>query len=46
MEGFIPRILRRIYDERVEFKKDMLAKKQTLVDLKAHMKKRGIELED
>ena len=43
--GFIPRILRQIYDERTIFKKKMLAKKQELVDLKEAMKKRGFSVD-
>lgn len=41
-EGFIPKILRKIYDERTVFKKKMLSRKQELVELKVEMKRRGL----
>ncbi len=40
--GFMPEIVRKIYDERVQYKKRMLQAKQDLVDIEEEMKRRGI----
>ena len=42
--GFIPTILREMYDNRAKTKSKMMVEKQTLVDLKEEMKKRGLEV--
>ena len=41
--GFMPRLVRTIYDERVQYKKNMLQAKQDLVDIEVEMKKRGLK---
>ena len=41
--GMMPELVENIYNERVQYKKNMLAKKQTLVDIESEMKKRGIK---
>jgi DNA polymerase elongation subunit (family B) len=40
--GFMPKLIKTIYEERVQYKKNMLAKKQILVDVEIEMKKRGL----
>ena len=40
--GFMPKLVTRIYNERKEYKKTMLKKKQELVDIKEELKRRGI----
>ena len=40
--GFMPELVTRIYDERVEYKKEMLRQKQKLVDIESEMKRRGL----
>ena len=40
--GFMPELVTRIYDERKQYKKTMLQKKQELVDIKEELKRRGI----
>jgi len=40
--GFMPKLIKTIYEERVKYKKNMLAKKQILVDVEIEMKKRGL----
>ena len=41
--GFMPELVTRIYEERVEYKKTMLRKKQELVDIDQELKKRGLK---
>ena len=41
--GFMPELVTRIYDERVQYKRTMLAKKQVLVNIEEEMKKRGLK---
>ena len=38
----MPTLVRKIYDERVQYKKTMLQAKQDLVDIEEEMKRRGI----
>ena len=40
--GFMPELIIKMYNERVKFKKTMLAKKQVLQDVEVEMKKRGL----
>lgn len=40
--GFMPELVKRIYDERVQYKKKMLVAKQELVDIEDEMKRRGL----
>ena len=40
--GFRPELVTKIYDERVEYKKEMLRQKQKLVDIESEMKRRGL----
>ena len=40
--GFMPELVTRIYNERKQYKKTMLQKKQELVDIKEELKRRGI----
>ena len=40
--GFMPQLVRTIYDERVQYKKTMLQAKQDLVDIEEEMKRRGL----
>lgn len=40
--GFMPEIVTRIYEERKQYKKTMLSKKQKLVDIKEEIKRRGL----
>ena len=40
--GFMPELIIKMYNERVRYKKNMLAKKQVLQDVEVEMKKRGL----
>ena len=40
--GFMPELIIKMYNERVRYKKSMLAKKQKLQDIEVEMKKRGL----
>ena len=40
--GFMPELVTRIYNERKEYKKTMLQKKQELVNIKEELKRRGL----
>ena len=40
--GFMPELIIKMYNERVRYKKTMLAKKQVLQDIEVEMKKRGL----
>ena len=40
--GFMPKLVTRIYNERKEYKKTMLKKKQELVNIKEELKRRGL----
>ena len=40
--GFMPELVIRIYEERKQYKKTMLAKKQKLVNIESEMKRRGL----
>ena len=40
--GFMPKLVTRIYNERKQYKKTMLAKKQELVNIKEELKRRGL----
>ena len=40
--GFMPELVTRIYNERKQYKKTMLQKKQKLVDIKEELKRRGL----
>ena len=40
--GFMPELIIKMYNERVRYKKTMLAKKQKLQDIEVEMKKRGL----
>ena len=40
--GFMPELVRKIYDERVQYKKTMLQAKQDLEDIENEMKRRGM----
>ena len=40
--GFMPELVTRIYNERKQYKKTMLQKKQVLVDIKEEIKRRGL----
>ena len=40
--GFMPELIIKMYEERVRYKKTMLAKKQVLQDIEVEMKKRGL----
>ena len=40
--GFMPRLVTTIYNERKQYKKTMLQKKQELVDIKEELKRRGL----
>ena len=44
-EGFLPKIMRELYAERKEIKKEMLTEKQKLVNVQEEIKKRGIKNE-
>jgi hypothetical protein len=39
----MPELVIKMYDERVKYKKQMLAQKQVLVDIENEMKKRGLK---
>jgi len=41
--GFMPELVTRIYNERKQYKKTMLSKKQKLVNIEEEMKRRGIK---
>jgi DNA polymerase elongation subunit (family B) len=41
--GIMPELVIKMYDERVKYKKQMLAQKQVLVDIENEMKKRGLK---
>ena len=41
--GIMPELVIKMYDERVKYKKKMLAQKQILVDIENEMKKRGLK---
>ena len=41
--GFMPELVTRIYEERVQYKKAMLAQQQVLVNIEEEMKKRGLK---
>ena len=43
--GFMSKLVTRIYDERKEYKKIMLQKKQQLVDIDQEIKRRGLNVE-
>ncbi len=43
VRGFMPELVKTIYDERVQYKKNMLQAKQDLVDIEEEMKKRGLK---
>ena len=40
--GMMPTLVNKMYNERVQYKKQMLTLKQKLVDIEAEMKKRGL----
>jgi len=42
-EGFLPKLMKKMYAERKAFKKQMLKSKQKLVDIESEMKRRGIK---
>ena len=42
VRGMMPTLVNKMYDERVQYKKQMLQYKQQLVDIESEMKKRGI----
>jgi len=41
-QGIMPQLVIKMYEERVKYKKQMLAQKQVLVDIETEMKKRGL----
>ena len=42
-QGIMPQLVIKMYEERVRYKKQMLAQKQVLVDIENEMKKRGLK---
>ena len=41
--GMLPELVKKIYDERVQYKKTMLRYKQDLVDIESEMKRRNLK---
>ena len=42
-QGIMPQLVIKMYEERVKYKRTMLAQKQVLVDIETEMKKRGLQ---
>jgi hypothetical protein len=42
-QGIMPQLVIKMYEERVKYKRTMLAQKQVLVDIETEMKKRGLK---
>ena len=43
IQGIMPQLVIKMYEERVKYKKEMLKQKQILVDIEVEMKKRGLK---
>ena len=42
-EGFLPKLMKKMYAERKSFKTQMLKSKQKLVDIESEIKRRGLD---